>query len=93
MFLCVFGFAFSWDRRAVLPVSHKLKGKDDGDKLILLLWIVVRHGRSTFQIRASEFGLEGEYLVLGSLEVFPKLQVDLQSLLAGVDVLPQLIFK
>ena len=61
----------------------------DSDQPILLLWIIISHRcRSTaFQTRSSELSLEKKYLVLGSLEVFPEFEVDLQSLFARFDVL------
>ena len=67
----------------------------DNDQPILLLGIVVRHRccDATLQTRPPELGLESEYLVLGSFEVFPEFQVDLQCFFARLDVFSEFLFK
>ena len=67
----------------------------DSDQPVLLLGIVVRHRGpdATLQTGRPELSLESEYLVLGSFQVFPEFQVDLQSLLARLDVFSEFLFK
>jgi len=76
-------------------VSEKLNGGCDSNQPILLVWVVVRHRcrNTALQSGAPELGLEGENLILGPFEVFSKFQVDLQCLLACLDMFSQLVFK
>ena len=69
-------------------VSEAPEDERDRDQPILLLWIVVCHRchNATLQTGAPEFGLESKHIVLGPLEVLSELEVDLQSLLARLDM-------